>query len=47
MTNSSTDTHAAIDQSAAGRQARTHTKTYDIVYVALFAVLIIQSDSFS
>lgn len=40
MTNSSTDTHAAIDQSAAGRQARTHTKTYDIVYVALFAVLI-------
>lgn len=40
MTDSTMNTHAGIDQSAAGRQTRTNTKTYDIVYVALFAVLI-------
>ena len=40
MTSSSTNTQTGIDQSAPGRQARTYTKTYDIVYVALFAVLI-------
>ena len=40
MTSSSTNTQTGIDQSAPGRQTRTNTKTYDIVYVALFAVLI-------
>ena len=34
MTDSTMNTHAGIDQSAAGRQTRTNTKTYDIVYVA-------------